>query len=963
MFNFENANKKQIEAIQSTEGPVLIIAGPGTGKTYTLVERTIYLIAEKGVKPENIMIATFTEKAAKEIITRITNELDKLDIYVNINEMYIGTFHSICLRILKENIDYSNLKKNYRMIDEFEQQYLIYQNISKFKKIKNFSLLHHTYISNWRLSQYISDYTNNISEELVDVNQLINDDNQEIAAIGEIIKLYNNILLTFNYIDFSHIQTETYELLKENPNVLENLNKKIKYIMIDEYQDTNYVQEQLAFMLAGKQQNICVVGDDDQGLYRFRGATIRNLLEFPDKFGENVCKKIKLEINYRSEKDIIDFYNKWMQATESETFSFKWDKYRFDKKIITGREDTTEVPTVMKISAQDNDEIWRYEILNFIKELKKKNIINNYNQIAMLFNSVRGEKAIKLAYFLESNGVNVYSPRSKMFFERKEIKELIGTLLLLFPQYSEKMKNRSFDMKFEKILESYEQLFEYYEECIKMVGEYIHKDEQLKLFIRNFGISHMNLFKNTDYAFAGLLYKIFEFQPFREYMSIDLNNGLIDQRPIRNISIFTQMIARFDYLQHIDVFTPKNIVKDVETFFNTYLRFLIDGGMGEYEDETEYAPSGCITFSTIHQSKGMEFPIVIVDSLENAPRDRNNAKLDEIEEKYYHRKSFEPKKNIKYFDFWRLYYTAFSRAQNILVLTCNETTTGRRQPSEYFKKMYEKLPCYTDESIELSKVKISDIKPVNIKNTYSFTSHISVYENCALQYKFLKELGFSPVRVGATIFGQLIHQTIEDIHKTAIRKEYEKINRENIKIWFDTNYESISKSQHSYLGKPQLDVALEQVIRYAEKQSDNWKKVQDAEVEIGLVKPNYILNGVVDLIEGNQQTVEIVDFKSEKKPDIFTDPEKFEKYKRQLQIYAYLIEKKTGKKVSKMHLYYTGEKNGVPTITFENKKEDIDETIKEFDKIVNKIECKEFNQKSKSQKICDNCDLRFFCKK
>ena len=261
-----------------------------------------------------------------------------------------------------------------------------------------------------------------------------------------------------------------------------------------------------------------------------------------------------------------------------------------------------------------------------------------------------------------------------------------------------------------------------------------------------------------------------------------------------------------------------------------------------------------------------------------------------------------------------------------------------------------------------SLVKVSK-EVLNIKNTYSFTSHIAVYENCALQYKFLKELGFSPVRVGATIFGQLIHQTIEDIHKSAIKKEYDKINRDNIKIWFNTNYEAISKSQHAYLGKPQLDVALEQVIRYAEKQSDNWKKIQDAEVEIGLVKPNYILNGVVDLIEGNEKTVEIVDFKSEKKPDIFSDSEKLEQYKKQLQIYAYLIEKKTGKKVSKMHLYYTGEKNGIPTITFENRESDIEETIKEFEKVVNKIENKDFKQKSKSQTICDNCDMRFFCKK
>ncbi len=129
MFNFGNSNEGQRTAISSADGPVLIIAGPGTGKTYTLVQRTIYLIEECGVKPESIFIATFTEKAAKELITRITNELSERDISVNINEMYIGTFHSLCLRILKEHLEVTRLKKNYRLLDSFDQQYTVYQNI------------------------------------------------------------------------------------------------------------------------------------------------------------------------------------------------------------------------------------------------------------------------------------------------------------------------------------------------------------------------------------------------------------------------------------------------------------------------------------------------------------------------------------------------------------------------------------------------------------------------------------------------------------------------------------------------------------------------------------------------------------------------------------------------------------------------------------------------------------------
>lgn len=137
MFDYGNANDNQKQAISTTEGPLLIIAGPGTGKTYTLVKRVVYLITECNVMPEEIMIATFTEKAAKELVTRISNELLSIGISININEMYIGTFHSICLRILKEHLEYTRIKKNYRMLDNFDQQYMVFQKINEFRKVEH----------------------------------------------------------------------------------------------------------------------------------------------------------------------------------------------------------------------------------------------------------------------------------------------------------------------------------------------------------------------------------------------------------------------------------------------------------------------------------------------------------------------------------------------------------------------------------------------------------------------------------------------------------------------------------------------------------------------------------------------------------------------------------------------------------------------------------------------------------
>ena len=245
MFNYGNANEAQREAISATDGLVLITAGPGTGKTFTLVKRAVYLIQECGIKPEQIMMATFTEKAAKELITRITNELAERDISVNVNEMYIGTFHSLCLRIIKEHLEFTRLKRNYRLLDTFDQKYLVFRNIYKFNAIDGIDDL----LSKggaWKHSDEICNYVNHLSEEMVDVEGLQTDSNPEIRTLGRVLATYQGLLEEGNLIDFSTIQTECLRLLTENEEILEELQDKLQYLMIDEYQDTTpYVNKQV----------------------------------------------------------------------------------------------------------------------------------------------------------------------------------------------------------------------------------------------------------------------------------------------------------------------------------------------------------------------------------------------------------------------------------------------------------------------------------------------------------------------------------------------------------------------------------------------------------------------------------------------------------------------------------------------------------------------------------------------
>ena len=950
-YDFGYANENQIKAIKTTEGPLLIIAGPGTGKTYTLINRVMYLILEKNVEPENIMLVTFTDKAAKEIITRLSNELIKYNIRFNVDEMYIGTFHSVCLKLLKEHIEYTNLKRNFRVYDQFDQQYFLFQNYWRtFNTIENINLVIEQKGSIWDRVAKLQKIINIISDELIDPISLSNSESEEAMVIAEIIYRYKSLREEHNFIDFSSIQTETYNMIINFENgVLDKLQEKIRYVMIDEYQDTNYIQEQLALLISSKNKNICVVGDDDQGLYRFRGATIRNILEFETHFDD--CKKIVLNDNYRSEKDIINFYNNYMNSTSGRGFSFEWDKFRIQKKINYSKQKKNNFQSIGKIVSADRKTL-NDDILSFIKRLKENKIISDYNQIAFLFRSVKNNKVLELANYLEENGISVYSPRSNLFFERTEIKLLFGVLLLMFPSIINLMKTND-----KKWLTS---LYNYYHNCIKDTIKELNKAENKNLsnFIKVRAKEHLLLpeeNRGLDYSIAQLIYQLFQFELFSDIVTVDLRDGLKNTLRSRNIAIFIKHVAKFEFNNNLSILTSKNIEYMVNKLFTEFFLYLYQGGITEYEDESEYAPSGCVAFLTIHQSKGLEFPIVVVDSLYSIPRENLDELMINIIDNYSNREPFEPTKQLKYFDFWRLFYTAFSRAKELLILVGSKESRGI---SKYFEEHVNFIKEFNDyENLVVSKIKDS-----KLKKTYSFTTDIDLYEESPIEYLFFKELGYPRVSYGAAIFGSLVHATIEDIHKAVLRGEQYLINEEVINKWMMSNYDAISRAERNYLSPRFLEQANNQILSYFKKREYSWGSIKEVEVPISLVKENYVLSGRVDLLEGKDGKYEIIDFKTEKKPDLFKDKDKIDKTRKQLEIYAHILEERYGYEISKLKIYYTSEELSNPIIEFKKDKHSIQNTIKYFDHIVNKIENKEFSSKPEDNNIGQNSDIRYYLK-
>ncbi len=983
-MNLDSCTPEQQSVILTTEQPLLVIAGPGAGKTKTLVDRVIHLVADLNVPASNIMVATFTEKAAKELVSRISSLAHKLGITIDISDMYIGTLHSIFLNILEEYRAHTSLSRNYRVLDDFEKQYLIFQNTERFNKIENLGVLVNGHFG-WNFAKDIASLVSRPSEENLDLEKLSScTDCASLPVLAALTKEYRALLAENNALDFSLIQTMMWELLKDEY-VLNDLRQKIQYLMIDEYQDTNRIQEQILLKLSKPKNRICVVGDDDQALYRFRGATVENILRFQENFAKGECKKIELNDNFRSQKDIIAFYNKYMKSpwlsVDKDGSTGNWEgengeQFRYDKTIRHAKKTNGEeenYPGVIRVMGNAKVETWCNEVFDFITALKEKDILKNYNQIAVLSYSVKNDNTRSLAQYLEDHGIPTFSPRSDMFFERKEIKLAIGFYMFIFPKLIEDVLKPNPDYR------KADDVYSYYEDCVKCFGEEIRKDKakhkSLLIFATQKFKELANLTHNTDYAFADLFYQILQFPLFKELIDVELDSGVQDLRPAYNLAKFSQLLTRFEAMFNVNVFVAekKNLHWVLKQLFGNYLNFLYDGGLEEYEDFDMVTPNGCISFMTIHQSKGLQFPVTMVTSLGRSPRKSFDTLDEDIAKFYHHKMPWEPLNRTKYFDFWRLYYTAFSRAQNLLVLSDLDTNRGERAerqrncPSKYFDAVYNDVPDW-EELFESGNTipLLEEVKPSDIKHEYSFTSHILLYEACPLQYKFFRELEFMPVRNNSFLFGTLVHQTIEDIHKTVLEGRADEVTNEKIDSWLSENYRQISKAENAYFSESSLRVVRKNIQNYVDYAKDDWQKVKEAEVPVTLQQEDYILEGKIDLVRGRGDTYEILDFKTGKKPDV-NDPESKERltqYRRQLEIYAKIIHERTGKEISRLNLFYTGTTDESPIVSYKYENASVEKTIKDVTDVVHRIEEKDFAIKKKcNPKQCGECDFRFYCGK
>ncbi len=606
-------NKEQKEAVTTTEGPLLIVAGAGSGKTRVLTHRVAYLIKEKNVAPWSIIAITFTNKAAKEMKERISKLLGD-DVA---KDMWVGTFHSMCVRILRREIEKIGFDRNFLIFDTTDSKSVVKE------CIKELGIDDKVFSEKYFMAE-ISKAKNEFVDPVEFSKKHQNDYKTE--KVIKVYSLYQTKLKSDNALDFDDIINYTIKIFKEFPDTLFYYQNKFSYVLVDEYQDTNKAQDILISQLAERTQNVCVVGDDQQSIYKFRGADIGNILSFEKRFKNT--KVIKLEQNYRSTKNILNLANAVIKNNEGNV-----------KKNLWTLNDSGDKPVVF----QGNNE---YDEANYVvQEInhQRTNEYYKYSDFAVLYRTNAQSRVFEEILLRE--GIPYKVVGGQKFYERKEIKDIIAYLRIV--------SNPSDNVSLKRIIN----------EPKRGIGK--TSLDNIQKIANDNGISMFDVISNIN-----------------SYVKTRANEALVDFANMINqlremhcsIEELTKSILeKSGYMKALEdenTDEAKSRIENLGEFLNVVIDFERENAENSLRDFLENLAlvtdldsveedADNVLLMTLHTAKGLEFSTVFVVGLEDGlfPSSRSFESESELEEER------------------RLFYVGITRAREKLYLTCAKSRT------------------------------------------------------------------------------------------------------------------------------------------------------------------------------------------------------------------------------------------------------------------------------------------------
>ncbi len=967
MTNKKQLNKEQEEAVKHSKGPLLVVAGAGTGKTTILIERLHHIIKNNLAKPDEILITTFTEKAAGEMEERA----DKILPY-GYTDLWINTFHSFCERILRDHAIDIGLPSDFKLLSETEQWMLIRKNLDKFdldyykplgnptkfihELLKHFSRLKDENILALDYLNYAESLEQNKDAMLSGMDSAEQDlEIKRIKELAEAYHVYNQLLLDNSSFDFGDLIVYTIKLFKERANILKFYQEKFKFIMVDEFQDTNYSQYELIKILAEPKNNLMVVGDDDQSIYAFRGSSMHNIMQFGDDYKN--ARKIVLTKNYRSGQEILDLSYDFIKHNNPNRLEVKLG---IKKQLISPLQKKAKIFYNHYQSEQEELE----QVANQILSLYEKNKEVAWSDFAILTRS--NDTANKFVNILGTKNI----PNQFVSLRGLYLKPIIVDIISYF-----------------KLLDNYHESSALFRVLNMDVFRVSYAD-----------IVNINKFaRRKAWSMYEALYNLSAIPNLEEKTrkNIDFLLSLIRKHSamVKNF-VPSKIYVRFVYdsglLKDLDTDKDREIFDYLNQFYQKIQKFENDDNslrlkdlMEALEMEAEAGETGALKLDlddadivkimTVHGAKGLEFDYVFLPALvdKKFPVINRKEKItipeDLIKEKL-------PEGDAHIEEERKLFYVALTRAKKELFLSSASDYGGAREkkPSKFIEELGLKAQSIKKEKKKTDNQFLQDLKAIEKKKKraikyelpkkYSF-SQLAAYKSCPLQYKFNFILKIPVEEKYNFVFGKVMHNTLKDFFALTItdngsqkslfgEEKKTKPSLESLldlyeKNWKDDGYKSKKDREEYYKKGKEICKGF-----YERLEQDGWPKVIFVEKNFNVKIGGYSLHGGIDRIDLLPDgTVEIIDYKTgAPKQKLDTS------YKKQLMIYQLATEQSLGLKVSRLTNYYLEDNS---TLSFTAKEKDLEKLSLEIITQIQEIQKQNFQ--AKPSLLCKYCDFRGIC--
>ncbi len=1024
-------NEKQEKAVNHEGGPLLIVAGPGTGKTRTITEKIRHLISEKDVDPQSVLALTFTEKAAEEMLHRVDAVMP-----LGYEEPWLSTFHSFCDRILRESGMEIGLDPDFEIMTGTEQwlflrehifelgldYYLPLGNPSKFISalLNLFSRAQDENVSVNEFKEFVATRHSELDSESDEgfrqtLKQVQGDDpslrnaergqrnvdggppaggagaaeKEEIEKLQELAgayKKYQELKIQESKMDFGDLIFWTIKLFRERSSVLKNYRDQFEYILVDEFQDTNYAQYQLTKLLAPAEENpnLMVVGDDLQAVYKFRGASLSNILKFKEDYPD--AESIVLNKDYRNPQPIIDAATTLGRKNEPNTLEAR---IGIDKGMEAVRSAAGNKPglkgtnpglgecggTPIQIIAAKTLEEEAERVVQKVIELSKEEGYN-WRDFAVLARANNHLDPFVASF--KRNGVPYQLLGNRGLFDQPEIRELIAFLRVLCdPKNSsalfELLTSSAFNIDSRVISDLLTQSRKKRASLWDLIKQCVDNPEVLKEWDLSYSWSDtdkkgirkvMHLVETAQQCMGNDLPSqiLYDFVMDSGFVERFLGEDSVENRlRIKNLNLFFEKIKNFEADVGKRPFAGKASVPN----FVEYLDLLMEAGENPAQAEIEDIDT--VNLLTVHSAKGLEFPVVFIVNLVSGrfPTRRRSRTL-ELPDELVKDILLEGDHHLQ--EERRLFYVGCTRASDKLFLCWGKDYGGKRErtPSGFIEELgispstklradpqptadsaqqeKEQLPFLRSEKMINNKCQII---PVGFRPEYISHSQVDIFNQCPLKYKYRYVLGIPTPAHHALSFGQTIHRTLRDFHRADLfgSKDLEYLLELYEEHWIEEGYESAEHKEKRFEEGKRI------LKDYYKSHQEKLAKPLHLEKKFTLKISGIPLVGSIDRIDEIEEGIEIIDYKTGK----VKEQKKVDR-DDQLTIYALAARDALGLDPKCLALYFMQENKKVTTT---RTAEDLEEKREELEETVEKIKKSKFE--ANPGFLCKWCDYKHLC--